>query len=1030
MATINGTNGDDTLPGTSGDDTIHGLGGSDHIDGDGGNDSLYGDAGADFLDGGDGEDKLYGGTGFGVLTGGAGADGFYFDTPPDEPGDPGGFENIVDFTATDDTIYLRWSQFSGIAAEGTLDEEAMRFSPFAQESDDRILYDPDTGNIYYDPDGTGLIPRMLFARVPANTPLNNLDFVVYANPTTGAPIVGTDAGEPLNGTGAADRIEGRGGDDTINGMAGDDLMIGGTGSDTFYADSSEDEVVEAPGDAGTDTVISSADYWIPFGVENLVLTGSAGLTGTGNSAANTITGSDGGDVLLAAGGNDTVYGGNGDDFLDGGDGADHLEGGAGNDRYVLAAGDTLVEAAGGGIDTVRTAIDGYTLQDNFEYLVLLAGALSGTGNSVANRIVGNDAANTLDGAAGADLMIGGLGDDIYIVDDAGDVASEGSTTGGYDEVRSSVSFSLAGQYVEKLVLTGSGAISGTGNSLANFILGNSAANVLKGGEGNDTLDGGAGADRMEGGAGDDTYYVDNASDKIVESSSGGSDKIFSSINFSLAGLYVEALELTGSAVKAVGNSLANTLTGNDLDNVLDGQGGADLMIGGTGDDLYLVDDSADNVVEAYHSGNGGTDTVRSSATYSLENRAYVENLTLTGNGNIDGTGNNNANVLIGNAGNNVLDGRGGADTMRGGAGDDTYRVGFGDTVEEAAGQGIDTIITFQSYSIVGMQVENIVLDGGSAINATGNGLSNVLTGNSRDNILDGGTGADTLTGGLGNDTYVVDNVGDVVIEENVIGFFPDVDTVRSSISYTLGDTLERLTLTGNNSISGTGNALDNILVGNSGANVLNGGTGADIMQGGLGNDTYIVDNVNDKIGSEDSGGGIDTVKSSVSYSLASGALETLILTGTAANGTGNGIANTIIGNGANNTINGGDGSDDLYGKSGSDTLGGGNGNDRFYFDTALGSSNVDTVSDFAVFGDDSFMLSRSVFGAIAEGTLSSSAFVAGTAAQDADDRIVYDSATGKIFYDADGSGAGAAVLFAQVTAGTSLTNLDFVAYMP
>ncbi|MDC4340320.1 putative Ig domain-containing protein [Acinetobacter baumannii] len=296
--------------------------------------------------------------------------------------------------------------------------------------------------------------------------------------------------------------------------------------------------------------------------------------------------------------------------------------------------------------------------------------------------------------------------------------------------------------------------------------------------------------------------------------------------------------LTGQA----GNDILYGQAGNDT---LNGGTGNDTMYGGKGDDTYIVDSTADVISESV---NEGTDTVQSSVTYTLVNN--VENLTLTGTTAINGTGNALNNVIIGNsaintltggAGDDYLNGGGGADKLLGGTGNDSYVIdNTGDIVTENTGEGIDTVLSSITYTL-GNNLENLTLTGSTAINGTGNALNNVIVGNSAintltggagDDYLDGGAGADKLLGGLGNDTYVIDNSGDIVTENASEG----IDTVLSSITYTLGSNLENLTLSGSTAINATGNTLNNTLTGNSGVNALNGGAGNDILDGQGGND--------------------------------------------------------------------------------------------------------------------------------------------------------------------------------------------------
>ena len=232
-----------------------------------------------------------------------------------------------------------------------------------------------------------------------------------------------------------------------------------------------------------------------------------------------------------------------------------------------------------------------------------------------------------------------------------------------------------------------------------------------------------------------------------------------------------------------------------------------------------------------------------------------------------------------------------------------------------------------------------------------------------------------------------------------------------------------------------GNAGGDTLEGNGGNDTLNGGAGADTMIGGLGDDVYIVDNAGDKT-IENASEGTDTVKSSVSLALAKN-IENLTLTGSAViDGTGNALqnvitgndaANLLVGNGGHDILNGGGGNDTLNGGRENDVLTGGSGQDEFLFSTSLNSStNVDKIKDFSV-ADDTIGLSSSAFAALTTpGTLAASAFFTGAAAHDADDRIIYDSSTGNLYYDPDGTGPETQILFAHLSSGLAMTSNDFI----
>jgi Ca2+-binding RTX toxin-like protein len=288
---------------------------------------------------------------------------------------------------------------------------------------------------------------------------------------------------------------------------------------------------------------------------------------------------------------------------------------------------------------------------------------------------------------------------------------------------------------------GSSAIDGYGNALDNSLTGNSADNVLVGN---------AGADTMTGRAGNDTYFVDNIGDSVTEQLNEGTDTVSSSINYTLTA-NVERLFLTGTALNGTGNADNNLLIGNSGNNSLDGGVagvGADTLIGGAGDDTYVVRNSSDTLSE---SAGQGTDTAYAFVDYTLA--ANIEQLTLTGPA-IRGTGNTDANLIVGSSGNNSLNGGGGADWLVGNDGNDTYTVdNLGVTVlENSVSGGTDNVQSSVTF-VLTANVENLSLTGSAASAGYGNALDNIITGNSANNLLVGNAGADTLIGGLGQDAY-------------------------------------------------------------------------------------------------------------------------------------------------------------------------------------------------------------------------------------------------------------------------------------
>ncbi len=524
---------------------------------------------------------------------------------------------------------------------------------------------------------------------------------------------------------------------------------------------------------------------------------------------------------------------------------------------------------------------------------------------------------------------------------------------------------------------------GTGNDTLYGDIGN---DTLIGGGGNDVLDGGVGNDSLIGGIGSDAYYLDSASDVVVENAGEGTDGIYAGFTYTL-GTNFENLTLTGSAdINGTGNSLDNYLTGNNGNNslvggvgndVLMGGVGNDSLVGGAGNDTYYLDAAGDVVTE---NANEGTDTVYSTVAYTLGNN--LENLTLIGSADINGTGNTLANYLTGNSGvnslsggngNDTLDGGAGADSLVGGAGNDIYYLdNAGDTITENASEGTDLVYSSITYTL-GTNLENLTLTGTANINATGNTVANILTGNAGNNVFEGGAGNDTMSGGAGDDSYYIGSGGNDSVVENAN---EGTDTVYTTINLNLTsvNNIENLFYVGTGSIALYGNSSDNHIVGSSnttggpagdvlygwagndildgggagqdalhggdGNDSLIGGAGADYLYGDAGDDTmigaaganyYWVDSAGDVVTQDATG--LGAVYSTVSYTLGDN-LTNMTLQGTDnINGTGNSGINIIVGNAGANIIDGGDGNDSIAGGGGNDILYGGNGHDTLDRDT-------------------------------------------------------------------------------------------------
>ena len=451
-----------------------------------------------------------------------------------------------------------------------------------------------------------------------------------------------------------------------------------------------------------------------------------------------------------------------------------------------------------------------------------------------------------------------------------------------------------------------------------------------------------------------------------------------------------------------GGSVADIIEGGDGSDLLYGRAGTDTLVGGAGNDL--LDGGTDIDTAAFSGVLSFTDVLVGWLTISIEGNDVLQNVEIA----IEGDG--QRHLLVGSTGFAALQ-----DAFDNAANGDIVRLSGGTHAGTYSDDGLTVIA--QSGAI------NVTLtpSGSQAITVLGAGAAdNIATGGGND-LLNGGGGADVLAGDGGNDIYIVDNAGDVVTGAG--GAASTRSMPAPIMCSTAGASAEVLAVNDYGStlaINLSGNALGQQIFGNAGANVLTSGGGGDALYGGAGDDVYLIEG--DDYLVEGAGGGFDQVYSSTNITLTAGAwVEVLSVNdyGSTAslNLNGNALGQQIFGNAGANVLSGGGGIDALYGLGGSDA---------FLFNSALGGGNFTFLADFSA-ADDTILLDHNAFtGLAAGGGLDPNVFVNGTAAQDADDRIIYDGTTGALYYDADGNGAGAAIQFATLTGAPAITASDFL----
>ncbi|MFI0843396.1 beta strand repeat-containing protein [Mesorhizobium sp. IMUNJ 23232] len=994
MATYLLTTGDDTITGTDGPDTFDGW-----IDGK--------TCGTDLLYGGGGNDKfLISGNAGGVIDGGAGTDTLALG--PAGLG-TGIYKNI---------------EIVDVSKTYSLAANASQLNSF-----DFIFSKNSGGFVRIYVDGAG--GALNFSENISKGYSIKLNYDYFSDTTSAIDVFGTPNDDFLGDTDF---------NDVLNGGDGSDNLVSGGGIDILYGGDGNDILMATPG----------------FGADTLNGGNGDDYFKNNNGQKNTLNGNDGNDTFVISGGNEIISGGSGIDTVIASSMFDEYFNPEFHDVEVLivkspyevrasfeqmnefeniildsiAPTNKIVfgfQGDGGSIDFSTRISDGQSVTV-FLYGINSGANITGSngddwlsGSNFDDILKGGDGNDRFDVSLGSDILDGGRGNDIFSI--TGEVSASidggigidtisldgGSLSGisfknieildlsynnqrlflNIDQVKSlsqitgegqekTIGFSLvgAGGLIDfaRLAKNGERAIIGDGGVTSGIsVIGTSKGDWLWGSKFDDYFEGGDGiavnsfdgpGDHIDGGGGNDTATY-------TRSKSGVTVNLTTNVNTggdAKDDLLTNIENVTGSnfADSLTGDLNANRLSGGKGNDTLTGGAGADALIGGDGVDTASYADSATGVIASLANPSINTGDVAGDTYMSIENLtgwAYDDAL----------NGDNNANTIIGNAGNDAIKGYNGDDKLFGGDGNDMLLGGAGGD-HLSGGTGIDTASYAQATAAVKANLADPSLNAGEAKGDTFNSVES-LEGSAFNDTLDGNAGANTLTG-LGG-----------------------IDVLRGAA--------------GNDVLRGGDG--DDKLGGGDGNDLLSGGAGADYLNGGNGTDTASY---------AGAVAGVFVNLATPAGNTGEAAGDTFISIG---NLEGSGFSDRLTGDTAKNAVYGLNGTDLIDGGAGSDALTGGAGKDFFVFTTALGASNVDTIADFSA-ADDTIRLDNAIFSALgATGALLSGYFRANAtgSAQDTNDHIIYETDTGKLLYDADANGAGAAVQFATLTGLPTITAADF-----